>query len=54
MSIFKSEMFLILIALVIFGIFIAFSTGVIDPSMEEIGQGMRSLISKVFGATGFN
>lgn len=47
-------MFLILIALVIFGIFIAFATGVIDPSMKDIGQGMRSLISNVFGAVGFN
>lgn len=48
MSLFKSELFLIIVAIVIFGIFVLFATGVMDPLMAKIGTGMTSMVDSVF------
>lgn len=49
MSIFKSDLFLTIIVLVLFGIYIVYSTGVLDPLLTEIGDGMRSFVRSKFG-----
>ncbi|MCT6922801.1 hypothetical protein [Metasolibacillus sp.] len=48
MSIFKSDLFLTIIALAIFGLVIAFVNGVFDPLLGDVGEGMRSFVRSKF------
>lgn len=48
----KGTITIIIAVLVIFGIFIAFSTDVIDPIMTKIGNGFTAMVDKVFSGTG--
>lgn len=48
----KGTITIIIAVLVIFGIFIAFSTDVIDPMMTKIGNGFTAMVNNVFSGTG--
>ncbi|MEG0258575.1 MAG: hypothetical protein RR533_08015 [Carnobacterium sp.] len=44
----KGAITLIIVALIIFGIFVAFATGVLDPIMTKIGDGFTKMVDGVF------
>lgn len=54
MSIFKSDLFLSLIALVIFGVFYLVVTKIYDPAVNKIGTGFSTMIDNVFKAIGLS
>lgn len=44
----KGAITLILVVLIIFGIFVAFATGVFNPIMDTIGEGFSNMVNNVF------
>lgn len=44
----KGTITIILAVLIVFGIFVSFATGVIDPLMDSIGDGFSNMVSSVF------
>ncbi|QNK89082.1 hypothetical protein H7992_04980 [Sporosarcina sp. resist] len=52
MSNYKAEITLMIVALLCFGIFVLFANGVIDPLVQTIGQGFKTMVTNVFGDVG--
>ncbi|WP_162985795.1 MULTISPECIES: hypothetical protein [Virgibacillus] len=52
MSVYKATITLIIVALILFGSFVALSTGVLDPMIEKIGSGFNTMVDNVFGGEG--
>ncbi|MFD1705226.1 hypothetical protein ACFSCZ_00490 [Siminovitchia sediminis] len=50
----KGAITLILVVLIIFGIFVAFATGVFDPIMTKISNGFNNMVDSVFSGSGMN
>ena len=50
----KGAITLILVVLIIFGIFVAFATGVFNPIMDKIGNGFSSMVDNVFSGSGMD
>ncbi|TDV99667.1 hypothetical protein [Pseudobacillus badius] len=48
----KGAITLSLVVIVLFGVFIAFATGVIDPLMDKIGVAFSKLVDNVFAGSG--
>ena len=45
---------MILVVLIIFGIFVAFATGVFDPMLTQIGDGFSNMVDSVFDGSGMD
>lgn len=54
MSIFKSDLFLGLITLVLFGILYLVVTKTYDPAINKIGSGFSTMIDNVFKSIGIS
>lgn len=53
MAEYKGTITLIVAALVLFGIFVAFGTGIIQPLLDNIGNQLNGMVDSAFGdATG--
>ena len=50
----KGAITLILVVLIIFGIFVAFATGVFNPIMDTIGDGFSNMVNNVFDGSGMD
>ena len=50
----KGAITLILVVLIIFGIFVAFATGVFDPMLTQIGDGFSNMVDSVFDGSGMD
>lgn len=50
----KGVITLIIIVLILFGIFVAFATGVIDPMMDKVGNNFERMVDDVFDGIGGN
>lgn len=50
----KGAITLIIVALIIFGVFVAFATGVFDPMMTKIGEGFTQMVDNVFDGSGMD
>ncbi|MED4882762.1 hypothetical protein [Bacillus smithii] len=52
MSEHKGAILLVVVAIVLFGIFVAFSTGVVQPLVSKIGANLNTMVTNVFSGIG--
>jgi len=50
----KGAILLLIVCVVIFGILVAFATGVIQPLIAKIGANLNTMVTNVFSGIGVN
>ena len=54
MSEHKGALLLVVVAIVLFGIFVAFATGIVQPLVDKIGANLNTMVTNVFSGIGVN